>query len=267
MNKRAIIFVAAIVLVIGVLWIPLSRWAGDPKDHGQKPSVSLEHEHKPGQFGGFIVAIGRDNYHAEMILAKDGTLIVYILGKDETRILPIKTQVIEAYVSKDGEESSVIQLMPKPLDGEKELISRWQTKLPGEYVGQEFRLVFVIMIQEERFRVSVDFKPQGRGSDLGDEAEKKLYLTPAGKYTESDIKANGNMTASQKFKGFVPNHDLYPKKGDRICPITMTKANPKCSWIINGKEYWFCCPPCVEEFVKLAKTEPEKIKDPEEYVK
>ncbi len=47
----------------------------------------------------------------------------------------------------------------------------------------------------------------------------------------------------------------------------MTKANPKFAWIIGGKTYEFCCPPCVDEFVALAKSNPELINPPEFYVK
>jgi hypothetical protein len=37
--------------------------------------------------------------------------------------------------------------------------------------------------------------------------------------------------------------------------------------VIDGKVYEFCCPPCIDEFVKLAKNEPEKLKAPGDYVK
>jgi YHS domain-containing protein len=36
---------------------------------------------------------------------------------------------------------------------------------------------------------------------------------------------------------------------------------------VGGKTYEFCCPPCVEEFVKLAKEQPEEVKEPADYVK
>jgi YHS domain-containing protein len=49
--------------------------------------------------------------------------------------------------------------------------------------------------------------------------------------------------------------------------VTLTKANPKCAWIVGGKTYEFCCPPCVDEFVKTAKEQPAEIKEPEDYVK
>lgn len=96
--------------------------------------------------------------------------------------------------------------------------------------------------------------------------EKTLYLTPSGKYTEADILANGKMTRSQKFKEFIPAHNLQPKAGDFICPITLTKANPICTWIVGGKSYQFCCPPCIDEFLLMAKEQPEKIKDPSGYL-
>jgi YHS domain-containing protein len=102
---------------------------------------------------------------------------------------------------------------------------------------------------------------------VGSSKERELYLTPGGIYTAADIKANGNQLPTQKFRGVRVNHDLKPKPGDRICPITLTKANPGYTWVVGGKAYLFCCPPCVEEFVTTAKTDPAGIKAPEEYVK
>ena len=99
------------------------------------------------------------------------------------------------------------------------------------------------------------------------EEEKKLYLTAGGKYTEADIKAHGGMTATQKFKGLTSSHNMFPKEGDRVCPVTQTKANPKFTWIVDGKSYQFCCPPCVDEFVTMAKERPEEMKTPDDYIK
>ena len=48
---------------------------------------------------------------------------------------------------------------------------------------------------------------------VADDAERELYLTPGGIYTQADIEANGNLTASQKFKGFMAKHDMHPKPG------------------------------------------------------
>ena len=100
-----------------------------------------------------------------------------------------------------------------------------------------------------------------------DAEERKLYLTPGGKYTDADIKANGGAVAEAAFKGLKAEHDLKPKPGDKICPVTLTKANPKFSWVIDGETYQFCCPPCVDEFVALAKEKPDEIQPPEFYRK
>jgi hypothetical protein len=95
--------------------------------------------------------------------------------------------------------------------------------------------------------------------------EHELFLTPGGKYTKADIAANGGVIASVKFKGIRASHDDNPQPGDVICPISKTKANPKFAWVVGGKNYEFCCPPCVDEFVQMAKDNPEKIKDPDFY--
>lgn len=107
----------------------------------------------------------------------------------------------------------------------------------------------------------------GMPDGLADAEARELYLKPGGIYTEADIKANGSVTADAKFKGVMSKHDFKPKAGDTICPITLTKVNPKFTWIIGGKTYQFCCPPCIDEFVLLAKTSPEEIKEPSYYVK
>ena len=99
------------------------------------------------------------------------------------------------------------------------------------------------------------------------QAERELYQTPGGKYTWADIEANGQPMPSQKFRGFVARHDLNPRSGELLCPVTRTKANPACQWIIGGRAYQFCCPPCIDEFVRLAKERPDEVKLPEDYVK
>lgn len=98
-----------------------------------------------------------------------------------------------------------------------------------------------------------------------DAAERQLYLEPGGLYTAADIEANGGRTASEKFAGFRAQHDFNPQPGEAICPVTRTKANLTCDWIIGGKRYTFCCPPCIDEFLDLAKQQPEQVQPPEHY--
>jgi len=102
---------------------------------------------------------------------------------------------------------------------------------------------------------------------LVDETERELYMTPGGIYTSADITSNGHLTASERFAGFRAVHDFSPQPGDSLCPITRTKANEECAWVIAGRRYTFCCPPCIDEFLGLAKHRPESVLPPEGYIK
>jgi YHS domain-containing protein len=143
--------------------------------------------------------------------------------------------------------------------------------LPEAVRGKPVEVTVVnLRIGAERFRVA--FASAARHADempakVADDEERALYLTPGGKYTAADIAANGSVTASAKFKGLRASHDDNPKPGDVICPISKTKAAAKFSWVVGGKTYQFCCPPCVDEFVQTAKEKPDEVKDPAEYVK
>jgi YHS domain-containing protein len=244
---------------------------------GETAEESAEHGHEAGGHGGIIVSLGRDSYHVEAIVTEKGELQLYTLGNDETRVLDVETQELVAYVKPSGGADSVsLQLQPKaqPGDGSGKA-SLFVTQLPEALIGQSLVVTVPnITIGGERFRLSFSTQTEEHGEDsmptkVADDEERKLYLTAGGIYTQADIEANGNMTASEKFRGFMAKHDMNPKSGDKICPVTMTKANPQCAWIVGGKTYEFCCPPCVDEFVSWAKNE-DTIKDilePDAYVK
>jgi hypothetical protein len=233
-----------------------------------------EHAHEAGAHGGVLVSLGRDSYHVEAIVTDGGELRLYTLGNDETRVMDVAIQELVAYVkSTTGSESASVTLKPEPQPGDAEgNASLFVAQLPEALAGGAIKVTVPnITIKGERFRLGFTTETDEHSDDampekVADDAEKELYLTPAGLYTQADIEANGNVTASQKFKGFKAKHDLHPKPGDKICPVTLTLANPECTWIIGGKTYEFCCPPCVDEFVAMAKTSPEDVKDPSEYV-
>jgi YHS domain-containing protein len=251
---------------------------------GQNPhaagTAEGEHAHKPGAHGGTIVAIGRDSYHAEAVFEKGGIVRLYTLGQDEAKVLEVEAQTLNGFVKREGDsESTSIIIKPEPQQGDGAgKTSQLVAKLPRELWSEQVVITIPsITIGGERFRIAfgnaaaagADHGDHGMPKQAADEAEKKLYLTAGGIYTDADIKANGNLTASQKFAGTKAQHDLTPKAGDKICPITLTKANPQFSWVIGGKTYEFCCPPCVDEFVAQAK-DPQtagEIKDPSKYVK
>lgn len=251
--------------------------AGSADSAAKAPNLSIagetEHAHKPGSHNGLIVPIGKDNYHAEAVFEKGGRVRVYILGHDEMRVQEVEAQPLNAFAKGEGDmDATALVLRPEPQDGDTAgQTSRFVGQLPRELLGKKVEItVPSIRIGNGRFR----FEFQNTAADHGDVAapakvagneERKLYLTPGGKYTEADIRANGNVTASEKFKGLKAEHDLKPKPGEKICPITLTKANPKFSWVIGGKTYEFCCPPCVDEFVQMAKEKPDEVKEPDAY--
>jgi hypothetical protein len=101
---------------------------------------------------------------------------------------------------------------------------------------------------------------------IGDDAERELFQMSGGKYSLQDIAANGKELPSRKYRHFQAMHDTQPRPGDRLCPITRTKANSACTWIVDGQAYEFCCPPCIPEFVRLAKQNPREIKAADSFV-
>ena len=249
--------------------------AGHASEASYAPGHEGEHGHEPGEHGGIIVSLGRDSYHAEAVFEKGGRLRLYMFGQDETRVQEVESQELTAYAKAEGGGEAVsFTLKPERQSDDAEgTTSQFVGQLPAEFDGTNVSVTIPnIRIKGERFRMGFTSTSEPHSATdmpdkVSDNEEAQLYLTPGGLYSVADIAANGNQTASQKFEGFRAAHDLKPKTGDKICPVTLTKANPKVSWIVGGKTYEFCCPPCVDEFVALAKESPEEIKQPEDYVK
>ena len=247
--------------------VPTASSASSTKAEG-------DHAHKPSERGGILVPIGGDKYHAEAVFEKGGKLRLFTLGQSEAQVLEVEAQELAASVRAAGDtvwEPFVLASEPQR-DDKPGTTSQFVGSLPKAMVGKAVIVkISTLRIGGERFRIAFESKPESTEhaipTKVVDDDEKKLYLTPGGKYSKADIKANGNVTASQKFKGLKANHDLKPKTGDKICPITLTLASPKFSWVVDGKTYEFCCPPCVDEFVLLAKEKPAEIEPPEEYRK
>ena len=236
--------------------------------------VESEHPHKPGSHGGIIIPIGSDSHHAEAVFEKGGDFRLLTLGKDESRVQEVDVQLLKAFVKVVGQpDATPIELTATPQDGDSTgKTSQFVGQLPAELRGKPLEVTIPnIRIDGERFRVGFTTATVAHQEEmpagLPAAEEQALYFTAAGKYTEDDIKTNGGLTASQKFKGILSSHNMKPKPGDRICPVTLTKANPKFTWIVDGRPYQFCCPPCVDEFVKTAKQQPDEVKLPDTYIK
>jgi len=233
------------------------------------PVAVAEHEHEPG--AGVMATIGREEYHAELVVEQGGIVRLHTLGRDETRVQEVPQQVLTAHVKPEGgAQAYVLILQPDPVADDTEgMTSQFSGTLPDELVDRRLHVTVAgLRIGGERF--TVRFRPPApepaMPTGLADSEARQLYLTPGGAYTEADIEANGRQTAAEKYVGFRARHDFNPAAGDAVCPITRTKANPECTWVIGGQTYQFCCPPCIDEFVILAKEDPDRLLPPEAYV-
>lgn len=242
--------------------------------NGEKRITEEEHPHNPGSHGGIIIPIGSDSYHAEAVIETTGDFRLLMLGKDETRIQEVDVQPVKAYVRAIGDlNATPVELAAVPQDGDSpDKTSQFVGQLPEAFRGKQLDVTIPnLRIAGERFRVGFTTVTESHAEEMPEslpaEEDRKLYLTAGGKYTEADITANGGVTATQKFRGVPSSHNMFPKEGDRICPVTKTKANPKFTWIVDGKSYQFCCPPCVDEFVTMAKERPEEMETPDDYIK
>jgi hypothetical protein len=235
-----------------------------------------EHGHIPGAHGGIMVSLGSDSYHVEAVVDSEGAIRLYTLGKDESRVIDVESQTLKGFVKAEGDaDSKPISFDPTPQDGDGEgRTSLFVGQLPPELTGRKLDVTIPnIRIDGERFRLGFvsGQESHDESSDMpakvANKEEIELYLTPGGRYTAADIAANGNVTASEKFKGIQSEHDMKPKVGDMLCPISGTKANPKFTWVIDGKPYQFCCPPCIDEYLASAKLSDDPLPDPDSFIK
>jgi YHS domain-containing protein len=289
MTKNAVLLVGTLGVLL-TLPLLLSQMGNTPSNASAAPgsgSPTTTHGHVPGSFHAPNVQSFAD-CHVEAILTPSGQLQLYIYGAKEKQLQPISAVGVEAELVRDGEDALQVPLNPQPYAGEPQgHASRFLGTFQAGEAGENTGLTVTIPYQNSTYRVQ--WRPEYLRSGIRDasetvmpkslaertpdssmnaptDEEKALFLTPGGKYTAADIIANGNQVAAIKYRGLRAAHDMHPKPGDRLCPITNTVASEKFAWIIGGKSYRFCCPPCIEEFVKTAKEKPETLRDPETYV-
>ena len=255
--------VTAGLLFLGVLafqFLPPSL-APEPHAHSAAP-----HD---GQLAEF--AAGATHLHVEFVVEPTG--VVRLSPYDETAARPLAVEsqslVFSVQPLPDGEIASVM-LRALPEEGRTDgLITRFVGRLPAWTVGGPLRVRFTeFRVGGERFRFEFDWQPPSAGEAFRaafEEDQRRLFSSPGGSYTAADIRANGGRPADAAFARAAPAHDHSPKAGDRVCPISGFKAEPKFAWVVGGQTYWFCCQPCVDEFVLVAKERPGEVKAEEEY--
>jgi hypothetical protein len=277
--SRIIPLIAVPLVAVLALWltgcadssadIPVPK--PDPLDH-----PGDDHAHKPSAHGGIIVPVGRHSYHAEAVFEKGGTLRLYLLGQDEAQVQETEAKPVEAFAKVAGEpEAEKFVLTPDPQPGDQPgMTSRFVGQLPLGAAGKDVEVTIPnLTVGGGRFRVGFrSVSPAGHAeagmpTKLGTDEERAVFFTPGGKYTPADIAANGDTVPSAKYRGLKAKHDDNPKPGEKVCPVSGSKADPRFTWIVGGQTYEFCCVPCVEELVGTAKEKPAEIKDPESYRK
>jgi YHS domain-containing protein len=226
--------------------------------------------------------------HVEAQLGKDGRIELFIYGQKERQLHPISyvgpAFVLEAKAMFPGELGIPVEMTASPYSNEPAgTSSRFVGQVDRRVGLEQMALYLTISLEGKNYLLRwfpKNLMPAApappRTAAAPDPAmpqavpattAKSLFLSPGGKYTAQDVAANGRTTAVQKYGSQMSMHNAHPKPGDRICPITDTVANPKFSWVVSGKKYLFCCPPCIEEFVKQAKEKPDSIKEPMAYRK
>jgi hypothetical protein len=233
------------------------------------------HDHADeGPHGGDLAQWGDEEYHLEFTVDHaQRQATVYVYDGNVKRATPIPVQALALTLKRPAVTMS---LEARPQDGDPAgTASRFVGTHAALAKDQEFEGAISGQVGGKPY--SGDFKQklhtgQGHqgtpgGADGPPAREVELFLTPGGIYTASDIEKNGKQVPSVKYKGLSWAHDDDVRPGDKMCPVTANKADPQCTWYVNGRKYEFCCPPCLEKFVGWAKNSPDKVKPPEQYVK
>lgn len=238
------------------------------KDKGGK-----EHDHPDKGPHGGPLADWDDTYHGELVVDHDAkTVSVYILDDKAKKAPEVDAaRFTKVNVSVPAADKLVVELKHDPKKSGADGIAFIGS---NDFFGkkEKFTAEVTCVVVDDKgknpkpFRDKVDYDPKEVGDKKKSASLREYYLKPGGVYTAADIEANGNMPATEKLVGIVHKEQAALKSGDKICPISKKKAQPECSWVVQGQKYEFCCPPCVDRFVRYAHDEPGKIKDASAYV-
>jgi hypothetical protein len=216
-----------------------------------------------GPHGGPCAEWGKEDYHAEFIVDADKKqVIVYVLDGD-AKAAPKNleaSKITEMKVTiKEAEQITLVLKHDPKLSGDKGIAFTAEHPKFAKPAGMKVNIAG--HVEGVPYSGDVDYKAPKKDTSA-------LYLNPGGIYTAADIKANGNRTAAEKFKGqdWSGAHDDNVKPGDKVCPVTKSKALSECAWTVKGQNYEFCCPPCVDKFINWAHFYSDRIKNANEYV-
>ena len=232
------------------------------------------HGHPPPPHSGQVVTFkaGATHYHVEFVVDPTGRVRVYPLDESATKPLPVEAQplVLSVEGSAAGEPIPVM-LRPVTDSGAAGKTTQFIGRLPASAICGRLTVRFTeFSVSGERYRFEFVWD-----SPVGEEAfraayrdeQRRVFLSPGGKYSEADIRDNGGMSADEKYMTSAPTHDHAPKPGDRTCPVSGFKSDQSVAWVVGGERYAFCCQPCIDEFVLLAKEKPDDVRPAVGYVR
>lgn len=234
-----------------------------------------DHAHPPAPHGGQVVALGRGaaHYHVELVVEPTGAARLYALGKELADAVPAESQLLVAgaQAAGSGEEHEFV-FRPDPgalaADGRP---TAFLGRLPGDAVAARVTVrVKGLRIRGEAFDFEVNWdagRPDDEVRAAYEADQRRIYLTAGGKYTDADIAASARTTAAAKYRGHRAAHGEAARPGERVCPVTGFRVMAALAWRVAGEDYLFCCQPCVDEFVMLAKDRPGEVRRPADYVK
>ncbi len=140
---------------------------GEHKDHKEGDhKEGAGHEHKPGAHGGIIVSLGKDSYHAEAVFEKDGTVRLYLLGKDEVKPQETEIQELAAYVTPVGstDATEVKFAADRQATDPAGKTSQFVAKLPTGLQGKKVKVtVNNIQVGSDRFRIEFSNEKSEKG--------------------------------------------------------------------------------------------------------
>lgn len=236
-------------------------------------SPSDMHEHPPALHSGQVVTFkaGSAHYHVEFVVEPTGRVRVYPLDESATRPLAVEAQplVLSVQGPAAGEPTP---LMLRPVAGTEAngTTTEFVGRLPARAVSGRLTVRFTeFRVGGERYRFEFVWdSPVGEDTfrDAFRDEQRRIFLSAGGKYLDSDIRDNGGLSADATFAALAPTHDHAPKPGDRVCPVSGFKAEPSITWVVGRERYVFCCQPCIDEFVLLAKEKPDDVRPAVSYV-
>lgn len=223
-----------------------------------------------GPHGGALAEWGDHEYHVEFTVDhKTQTATVHILDGNAKVAVPIDSAELTLALKLDPPVT--IKLAAKPEAGDPAgRSSRFVGTHAALHVERELAGSVAGKVGGKPYSGTFQEKPHAdhpAPATKPTQREADLFLKPGGIYTAADILKNGSVVPSVKFAGLSWSHDDDLKPGDKMCPVTFNKADKQCAWQVNGERYEFCCPPCLEKFVRWAKESPEKVKKPSDYIK